>query len=300
MRQQGNRGTGMISREEENTPANEGVDPKLEETPAEEETELTPLEGDQLRSTIEAILFASPEPVSRRRLQAMLREAPKGAVRETLLLMEAEYLTSPRGFLLHEDGAGIRLLSKPDFAPYVARLRGEGRRIRLSSAAFETLAVIAYRQPVKRADLEEIRGVSCGPILKNLMEWNLIRITGQDESIGRPLLYGTTTEFLELFGLNELNGLPEPSRLKDQGSDRGLEILDEIIRGREASEESAPEAAEIGPEEQSSADLEGILETPDEAQPQVHEDDGTPLQAVGEETEDLLGDDWIDDEDGSS
>ncbi|MEC9476051.1 MAG: SMC-Scp complex subunit ScpB [Planctomycetota bacterium] len=196
-----------------------------------------PLEGEALRSTIEAILFASAEPVSRRRLNAMLREAPKGAVRDELLALEAELVTTGRGYILHEDGAGLRLLTKPEYAPFVARLRGEGRRIRLSSAAFETLAVIAYRQPVRRADLEAVRGVQCGPILKNLMEWNLVRVTGQEDSVGRPLLYGTTSEFLELLGLSGLDDLPEPERLREQGSDRGLEILDDLLCTNDESED---------------------------------------------------------------
>ena len=289
----------MIAREEDDTAAKDTSATPEGAALEESAEELTPLEGEQLRSTIEAILFASPEPVSRRRLQAMLKEAPKGAVKEALLQMEAEYLTSPRGFLLHEDGAGVRLLSKPDFAPYVARLRGEGRRIRLSAAAFETLAVIAYRQPVKRSDLEQIRGVSCGPILKNLMEWNLIHITGQEDSIGRPLLYGTTSEFLELFGLQALGELPEPSRLKDQGSDRGLEILDEIIRGKSEEEPGEPE----------SADIESVVEAPGETAQVAEEAEITPEEQSGAEndtqrwedddSEDLLGDDWVD-EDGSS
>ena len=289
----------MIAREEDDTAAKDTSATPEGAALEESAEELTPLEGEQLRSTIEAILFASPEPVSRRRLQAMLKEAPKGAVKEALLQMEAEYLTSPRGFLLHEDGAGVRLLSKPDFAPYVARLRGEGRRIRLSAAAFETLAVIAYRQPVKRSDLEQIRGVSCGPILKNLMEWNLIHITGQEDSIGRPPLYGTTSEFLELFGLQALGELPEPSRLKDQGSDRGLEILDEIIRGKSEEEPGEPEFA----------DIESVVETPGETAEVTNETEITPKEQSGAEndtqrwedddSEDLLGDDWVD-EDGSS
>ncbi len=285
----------MISREEE------GVPPEVELSQNDGEvSEILPLTGNRLRCTIEAILFASPEPVSRRRLQAMLREAPKGAVREALLEMEAEYLTSPRGFLLHEDGAGIRLLSKPDFAPYVARLRGEGRRIRLSSAAFETLAVIAYRQPVKRADLEQIRGVSCGPILKNLMEWNLIRITGQDESVGRPLLYGTTTEFLELFGLSELESLPEPSRLKDQGSDRGLEILDEIIQGGESAGDEDADA----PVSDSSTSLPSRATEKTKTAPkngdQASRGEETGQKADQADQADFLGDDWVSDDDGSS
>ncbi|OUU24161.1 MAG: SMC-Scp complex subunit ScpB [Planctomycetia bacterium TMED53] len=288
----------MISREEEGAPAK--TNPAAQEVDSEEEgVEIIPLEGDQLRSTIEAILFASPEPVSRRRLQAMLKEAPKGAVREALLEMEAEYLTSPRGFLLHEDGAGIRLLSKPDFAPYVARLRGEGRRIRLSSAAFETLAVIAYRQPVKRSDLEQIRGVSCGPILKNLMEWNLIRITGQDESVGRPLLYGTTTEFLELFGLSELDGLPEPSRLKDQGSDRGLEILDEIIRGGEEADDRFEAVDSEKSENSGDAESADSPEAAPIKRDRLSEGEETVQGADSAESPDFLGDDWIEEEDGS-
>ncbi|MEE2889182.1 MAG: SMC-Scp complex subunit ScpB [Planctomycetota bacterium] len=221
----------MISRDSKNTDP-ETTDVELTEEPS------GPLEGETLRSTIEAILFASPEPVSRRRLQAMLREAPKGAVHKELQALEAELLTTPRGYLLHEDGAGLRLLTKSEYAPFVARLRGESRRIRLSSAAFETLAVIAYRQPVRRADLEAIRGVQCGPILKNLMEWNLIRVTGQDTAVGRPLLYGTTTEFLEVLGLTGLDHLPEPERLRQQGADRGLEILDDLLTTDERSKSS--------------------------------------------------------------
>lgn len=228
----------MISRDKNDSEST----PEVADDQQSEETSV-PLEGEALRSTIEAILFASPEPVSRRRLNAMLREAPKGAVREELLALEAELLTTPRGYLLHEDGAGLRLLTKPEYAPFVARLRGQGRKIRLSSAAFETLAVIAYRQPVRRADLEAVRGVQCGPILKNLMEWNLIRVTGQDDSIGRPLLYGTTSEFLELLGLSGLDDLPEPERLRQQGSDRGLEILDDLLAAEGDSDPAKGESS---------------------------------------------------------
>ncbi|HIA26940.1 MAG TPA: SMC-Scp complex subunit ScpB, partial [Planctomycetes bacterium] len=106
---------------------------------------------------------------------------------------------------------------------------GERRRVRLSAAAFETLAVIAYRQPVRRADLEAVRGVQCGAVLKNLTEWNLVRVVGQHEGVGRPNLYGTTGEFLEVLGLTGLDSLPEPERLAERGRDQGIEILDEIL-----------------------------------------------------------------------
>ncbi|MBT5738511.1 MAG: SMC-Scp complex subunit ScpB [Planctomycetes bacterium] len=246
---------------------------------AVEETAEVVLEGETLQSTIEAILFASAEPVSRRRLNAMLKEAPKGSVKEALLALEAQLITTSRGYLLHEDGAGLRLLTKPEFAPYVARLRGERRRIRLSSAAFETLAVIAYRQPVRRSDLEAVRGVQCGPILKNLMEWGLVRVVGQDDSIGRPLLYGTTSEFLELLGLSGLDALPEPERLREQGSDRGLEILDGLLEGESpqgVDSEEDPPSSSSGKEEAPNADA-----------------GATEKEAPTPEEEDL--DDWVPD-----
>ena len=297
----------MIAREED---AQKTDIPAEDQNTDEETVSSAPLEGELLRSTIEAILFASPDPVSRRRLQAMLREAPKGAVREALLEMEAEYLTSPRGFLLHEDGAGIRLLSKPDFAPYVARLRGESRRIRLSAAAFETLAVIAYRQPVKRAALEQIRGVSCGPVVKNLMEWNLIRITGLEESVGRPRLYGTTSEFLELFGLSDIDGLPEPERLRDQGSDRGLEILDDLLSPEDSSEESSENSTEITPNQGSEETAPSSESSGDGDLAPSAEDSGTlesensapnsSEEETSEDSEDWVGDEWLDNDDGSS
>ena len=297
----------MIAREED---AQKTDIPAEDQNTDEETVSSAPLEGELLRSTIEAILFASPDPVSRRRLQAMLREAPKGAVREALLEMEAEYLTSPRGFLLHEDGAGIRLLSKPDFAPYVARLRGESRRIRLSAAAFETLAVIAYRQPVKRAELEQIRGVSCGPVVKNLMEWNLIRITGLEESVGRPRLYGTTSEFLELFGLSDIDGLPEPERLRDQGSDRGLEILDDLLSPEDSSEESSENSTEITPNQgaeetapSSESSGDGDLAPSAEDSGTLESENSAPNSSeeeTSEDSEDWVGDEWLDNDDGSS
>jgi segregation and condensation protein B len=215
---------------------------------SEGEEEIVPIGGERLRACIEAILFASPEPLTRRRLYRLLPEADKAAIRDALLELEGELCSTYRGYFLVEEAAGLRLLTRPEFAPFVARLRGERRRIRLSAAAFESLAVIAYRQPVRRADLEAIRGVQSLAILKNLMEWNLIRVVGHDDSPGRPLLYGTTGSFLELLGLSSLSDLPEPERLRERGEDRGLEVLDRII------EEGG------GPPKIADADPEGTVE----------------------------------------
>lgn len=187
------------------------------------------LEGERLRCCIEALLFASPEPITRRALRRLLREADPKQIDAAVLELEAELLSSARGFHLVEDATGLRLLSVAEFAPFVARLRGEKRLIRLSPAAFETLAVIAYRQPIGRADLDSIRGVQSGPIAKRLHEWNLVHIVGRDdEKIGRPLLYGTTKLFLEQFGLTSLDDLPEPERFLEIGRRQAVEAEDGV------------------------------------------------------------------------
>ncbi len=196
------------------SPTREGLDA---EAPA-------PLDGERLKACLEAILFASSEPVPRKRLRSLLPEAGSRAIDEALLRLEAELVSGGRAFSLVEEAAGLRLLTRAEFAPYVARLAGEKRAVRLSQAAFETLAVIAYRQPIRRADLESVRGVQCGAILKTLLDWSLIQVVGQHESLGRPLLYGTTAGFLEQFGLARLEDLPAPDRLRSLAREQGLEI----------------------------------------------------------------------------
>lgn len=230
-------GEGAVARES----ALQDVEGKVRDLLAENEAEVSTekLTGSRLRSVIEALLFASPDPIPRRRIYRLIPEADNGDIRDALLDLEAELLTTPRGFFFNEDSSGLRLLTKQEYAPYVARLRGERRRIRLSPAAFETLAVVAYRQPVRRADLEAVRGVQCGAVLKNLAEWNLVKVVGQDPGIGRPNLYGTTGEFLDILGLTGLDQLPEPQRLAERGRDQGIEILDEMLAGTDASEDVA-------------------------------------------------------------
>lgn len=195
--------------------AGRGPDPA---TGADDETP-EPLVGDRLRRCVEALLFASPEPLTRRRLRRLLREAANRDIDDAILQIEADIVTTGRGYHLIEDSQGLRFLTCSEFAPYVARLRGEQRRIRLSPAAFETLAVIAYRQPIGRADLDAIRGVQSSPILKRLQEWNLISIVGvEEDKLGRPHLYGTTRTFLEQFGIGSLEELPEPEQFHAAGS----------------------------------------------------------------------------------
>ncbi|MEM7168055.1 MAG: SMC-Scp complex subunit ScpB [Planctomycetota bacterium] len=252
-----------------------GADEAINEATAGEEETTIQLQGDDLVHCIEALLFASPEPLTRRRLYRMLRaEAPKKDIEDALIRLEADLVSSGRGYQLVEDASGLRFLSRAEFAPYVARLRGEKRRIRISQAAFETLAVIAYRQPVGRADLDTIRGVYSGAIVKRLLEWGLISIVARDEDrIGRPHLYGTTKLFLEEFGLPGLGDLPEPSQFLEFGAQSRLLIG---LRDGETEDAAAPVAgdgdeesegtADVSPEESDAAaepsDSDSDLETP--------------------------------------
>jgi segregation and condensation protein B len=176
------------------------------------------MEEDKLTRVLEAVIMASPEPVKLDRLCRVVgKEADRREVRRALGNMEKELAAQERGYRLMEIAGGYQFLTAPEYAGYVKRLKSDQSKKRdqgLSRAALETLAVIAYKQPVKRAEIEAIRGVSVGDIVRMLIERSLVRIVGREESIGKPLLYGTTTQFLKQFGLKSLKDLPDPAELK--------------------------------------------------------------------------------------
>jgi len=161
------------------------------------------------------MLFSAGEPLSSRKLAAALRDtgADGRAVRRLARELAKEYDASRRGFTIEELAGGFQMLTRPELAEYVASLHAGESRGRLSQAALETLAVVAYKQPVTRADIEVIRGVQAGPLLRSLLNRGLVKITGRAEVLGRPLLYGTTRKFLEVFGLKSLNELPKVEEL---------------------------------------------------------------------------------------
>ena len=167
------------------------------------------------RSAIEAMLFSSPEPITSRKLAEALRDTGIDArgVRKLVRALADEYEQSSRGFTIEEIAGGFQMLTRLDYAEYVAAVQGGGGGGRLSQAALETLAVVAYRQPVTRADVEAIRGVQAGPLLRSLLHKGLVKIAGRAEVLGRPLLYGTTRRFLKHFGLKSLGELPKVEEL---------------------------------------------------------------------------------------
>jgi len=135
-------------------------------------------------------------------------------VRDAIDALNVRYAADGRTFRIESVAGGRQLMTLPAFGPIVARLKGVREQGRLTQAALETLAIVAYRQPLLRADLESIRGVACGEVLRSLMERRLVKIVGRADEVGRPMLYGTTTEFLKQFGIGKLDDLPNAKDLK--------------------------------------------------------------------------------------
>lgn len=163
--------------------------------------------ADRIRRT-EAVLFISREPLTTRRLAQMAGLADATEARTLIRQLNDRYEKAGRAFRIEEVGGGFELLTKPQFAPWLRRLGHVPQEERLTSAAIETLAIVAYRQPVMRVDIEAIRGVGSEEVLKQLLSRDLVRICGRSEELGRPYLYGTTKRFLKMFGLRSLEKLP--------------------------------------------------------------------------------------------
>ncbi len=161
---------------------------------------------EHLKGNIEAVLFAAGQPVSEVQLAEML-SVEKEHIRILLAQMKSEMEDAKRGLTILEVAGGYQLCTKAEFAETVARL-AEVQPNRLSKAALETLSVIAFKQPITRAEIEEIRGVQVDRVLQNLIDKELIKELGRKEVIGRPILYGTTEVFLNCFGMDSLSDLP--------------------------------------------------------------------------------------------
>lgn len=189
---------------------------------------------EELMLRIEAVLMTADRPIGERKLASILdlasdddsesveggaSESTEGAgpvirIRESIDGLNQFYEETGRSFRIEQVAGGLQMLTLPSFIDDITRLKGVRNQSKLSQAALETLAIIAYRQPILRADLESIRGVACGEVLRGLMERRLVRIAGRAEELGRPMLYGTTKEFLEIFGLATLDDLPQAKELR--------------------------------------------------------------------------------------
>jgi segregation and condensation protein B len=171
--------------------------------------------SDHLKPVIEALIFASPEPLTPKNLYKLLDGEPKEDVEAALAALRADY-ARPGGLQIVEVAGGFQIVTRPEFNEWVRKLFHERTTQKLSLQALETLAVIAYKQPITAPEIAEIRGVtSSGGVLSTLVERKLIKTVGRKQVVGRPFMYATTREFLERFGLNDLSDLPKVEELSD-------------------------------------------------------------------------------------
>jgi segregation and condensation protein B len=167
-----------------------------------------PFLRDLASARLEAVLFSAQEPVSPRRLMTIAEISSAFELQGALEKLQSAYEREGSAFQIVQMAGGWQLLTRPEYFAWLMRLRQSSGNAKLSPALLETLAIIAYRQPIMRADLEAIRGVQCVDALRELMERGLVRIVGRDESLGRPILYGTGRQFLRAFCLRDLQDLP--------------------------------------------------------------------------------------------
>jgi segregation and condensation protein B len=170
----------------------------------------------ELKSIIESFLFVSEEPLTLEKMKLALPETDVKAIKEAIQMLKDEYDHRKGSICLVEVAGGYQLRTRPEYADWIRKIIQPSAQ-RLSPAALETLAIIAYKQPVMRSDIEHIRGVDAGGIIRMLLDRKLIKILGRKEIPGRPLIYATTRHFLEIFGLRDIKDLPAPKDILDLG-----------------------------------------------------------------------------------
>jgi segregation and condensation protein B len=201
----------------ENMETDHSPEPEPESQTGEAGPDATPRAADlsdaELRRMVAALLFASPEPLGLARLGSLTGNVPVKRLRKALAALEEALAAAGLPLRLAEIAGGYQLLTTEDQAEVISQLSRVRKAERLSPAALETLSVVAYRQPVTKAEVEAIRGVQAGPLLRSLVDRGFIRVTGRAPVPGNPLQYGTTRQFLEQFGLAQLNDLPRDGEL---------------------------------------------------------------------------------------
>jgi len=201
------------------------------------------IDARELKAILEAVLFVSPEPVPVARLMAILGTVSKAEVVQALGILTHDLDQDGRGIQLVQVAGGYRLVTKQEYGPWLKRMDKAKAAQKLSRSALESLAIIAYKQPLVRSEIEEIRGVETSGVLRTLCERKLVRIVGRKDVPGRPIMYGTTKFFLEHFGLQDLSQLPPLREFKELGESEQalLPIEEESLEVVETSEMSSSE-----------------------------------------------------------
>jgi segregation and condensation protein B len=200
------------------------------------------MEQEQAKRIIEALLFTSDKPLSAAQMQEVLEELDVRALKSLIEQLKGDYTATGRSFNITEVAGGYRISTHPEYAPWISKLYRKSNAEKLSHPSLETLAIIAYRQPITRLEIEDIRGVSVEGVLKTLLERSLVRISGRKKIPGRPFVYSTSKQFLEFFGLHSLDDLPalgefedanvELQKLSQAGNNNEIEALgaDEAVK----------------------------------------------------------------------
>ncbi len=205
------------------------------------------MEDHELKSAIEAILFIAGNPLPVERFKNLFEDATQEQIEAQLAALKHDYEGRDAGIMLAEIAGGYQIATRPELAAWLRKFRSVKVSTRLSKPALETLAIVAYKQPITRTEAEAIRGVNIGGIMRNLIERRLVKIVGKKDVPGKPMLYGTTPEFLQYFGLKDLSALPT---LKEfQELEAGEEIMEEVAENEDATEtdeQASEDAATMG------------------------------------------------------
>jgi len=259
---------------------------------------------------LEAVLLLAREPMDSRKLAQLTGLADGTKARTLVRELNRRYDAEGSAFRAEEIAGGFQLLTRPKFAQWLRRLHSSAIEVRLSAPALETLAVVAYRQPVLRVEIEAIRGVQCGEILRQLIERDLVRIAGRSEELGRPFLYGTTKRFLQVFGLRHLDELPRAEYFEDSMPPGNPESGDVMVPVAGADKELLKPSNHF-PETEEEQNVTTAVKTPQYPAPLVEprvapshqtltnraEDGKVSLACDDEEEEDLDEDEEEEDED---
>ena len=194
----------------------EAPDGQVVETPDDQADEASAVDPQIDLGLVEAYLFSTHSPLTAGRLAELFDLESTKPIRKAIRVLNEQYEQTRRCFRVEQVAGGFQLLTLPDFGEKLKALHQKEHDSKLTKAALETMAIIAYKQPILRAEVEAIRGVASGETIRNLMEKHLVKIAGRAEEPGRPILYGTTKRFLEVFGLNNLKDLPQPDSVQKQ------------------------------------------------------------------------------------
>ena len=209
--------------------------------PNQQELDAT-LDEQEVKSILEAVLFMSHDPLTIEKLTAVIEGPSKAEVHQCIKMLQADYDQEGRGLRIAEVAGGFMMVTRPDCGPYIKRLTKAKSIAKLSRSALETLAIISYKQPIIRAEIEKIRGVETSGVLRTLLDQKLVRIVGRQDVPGRPILYGTSKQFLQRFGLRDLRDLPPLKEFQALGNPENPSLP---FEGEEPQENSNGSIADL-------------------------------------------------------